>query len=59
MDVFAAGSRVSFFSANGQLVTGIVKLTSRMSDGTQILLIKCDNGRTLSLPAASVFLING
>ncbi|KAK0434269.1 uncharacterized protein EV420DRAFT_1488714 [Desarmillaria tabescens] len=51
MNAFQAGTRVSFFDANGQLVTGVVEATSRLSDGTQMVLIKRDNGGTVTLPA--------
>ncbi|KAK0435308.1 hypothetical protein EV421DRAFT_1836697 [Armillaria borealis] len=59
MNVFPAGSRVSFFDSNGQLLTGVVQSTSRLSDvSTQLVLIKRDSGATVTLPAASVFTIN-
>ncbi|KAK0436172.1 hypothetical protein EV421DRAFT_1833317 [Armillaria borealis] len=58
MNVFPAGSRVSFFDSNGQLLNGVVQSTSRLSDGTQLVLIKRDSGGTITLPAASVFTIN-
>ncbi|KAG7439867.1 uncharacterized protein BT62DRAFT_1013306 [Guyanagaster necrorhizus] len=52
------GSRVSFFDSTGQLVRGVVVSTSHMADGTQMLLIKRENGGTIILPSASVSNVN-
>ncbi|KAK0485520.1 hypothetical protein EDD18DRAFT_1195855 [Armillaria luteobubalina] len=58
MNVFQAGIRVSFFDGSGQLLTGVVQSTSRLSDGSQLVLVKRDGGGTITLPAASIFPIN-
>ncbi|KAK0244931.1 hypothetical protein EDD85DRAFT_932887 [Armillaria nabsnona] len=51
MNAFPVGSHVSFFNSIGKLVTGVVQSTSRMSDGTLIVVImKRDNGGTVTLP---------
>ncbi|PBK82297.1 hypothetical protein ARMGADRAFT_1090514 [Armillaria gallica] len=55
MNVFNAGSRVSFYDSTGRLVNGTVQSITRTSDGAQSVLIKRDNGGTLTLPSASVF----
>ncbi|SJL15564.1 uncharacterized protein ARMOST_19065 [Armillaria ostoyae] len=55
MNVFNAGSRVSFYDSTGRLVNGTVQSITRTSDGAQLVLIKRDNGGTVTLPSASVF----
>ncbi|KAG7439888.1 uncharacterized protein BT62DRAFT_1013337 [Guyanagaster necrorhizus] len=50
-----AGSRVFFYASNGKLVRGVVESTNRMADGTQMVLVKRDDGGSITLPAASVF----
>ncbi|PBK58540.1 hypothetical protein ARMSODRAFT_1028174 [Armillaria solidipes] len=55
MNVFNAGSRVSFYDSAGRLVNGTVQSITRTSDGAQLVLIKRDNGNTITLPSASVF----
>ncbi|PBK91233.1 hypothetical protein ARMGADRAFT_218778 [Armillaria gallica] len=55
MNVFNVGSRVSFYDSTGRLVNGTVQSITRTSDGTQLILIKRDNGGTVTLPSASVF----
>ncbi|SJL12014.1 uncharacterized protein ARMOST_15431 [Armillaria ostoyae] len=49
-----AGSRVFFYDSTGQLVRGVVESTSRMADGTQMVIIRRDNGGIMTLPSASV-----
>ncbi|KAK0479328.1 hypothetical protein IW261DRAFT_1480282 [Armillaria novae-zelandiae] len=49
-----AGSCVFFYNSIGRLVRAVVESTSRMADGTQMIVIKCDNGMIMTLPAASV-----
>ncbi|KAK0436143.1 hypothetical protein EV421DRAFT_1833182 [Armillaria borealis] len=50
MNVFNAGSRVSFYDSTGRLVNGTVQFITRTSDGAQFVLIKRDNGGTVTLP---------
>ncbi|KAG7439871.1 uncharacterized protein BT62DRAFT_1081265 [Guyanagaster necrorhizus] len=45
MDSYPIGSRVFFYDAAGCLVGGVVESTTRMGNGTQIVRIKCDDGR--------------
>ncbi|PBK87145.1 hypothetical protein ARMGADRAFT_1085911 [Armillaria gallica] len=52
--MFSAGSRVFFYDSTGQLVRGVVESTSRMADGTQMVVIRRDNGGIMTLPSASV-----
>ncbi|KAF8228921.1 hypothetical protein L208DRAFT_1402881 [Tricholoma matsutake] len=54
MNAFPAGTRVFFWASNAQIVYGTVQSTSRMPDGTQVLVIRDDSGRTVSLPAAGI-----
>ncbi|KAF9458670.1 hypothetical protein BDZ94DRAFT_1313086 [Collybia nuda] len=57
---FPAGTRVFFWASNAQIVYGTVQSTSRMSDrpyaikGTQVLVIRDDHGKIISLPAAGI-----
>ncbi|KAG7439877.1 uncharacterized protein BT62DRAFT_924396 [Guyanagaster necrorhizus] len=50
MNAFPIGSRVFFYDSIGRLVGGVVESTSRMADGMQVLQIKRENGRTITLP---------
>ncbi|KAK0447501.1 hypothetical protein EV421DRAFT_1786525 [Armillaria borealis] len=50
MNVFNAGSRISFYDSTGRLVNGTVQSITRTSDGAQLVLIKRDNGGTVTLP---------
>ncbi|RDB20949.1 hypothetical protein Hypma_011465, partial [Hypsizygus marmoreus] len=54
MNAFPAGTRVFFWASNAQIVYGTVESTSRMSDGTQVLVIREDGGKTVCLPAAGI-----
>ncbi|KAK0472574.1 hypothetical protein IW261DRAFT_1596743 [Armillaria novae-zelandiae] len=55
MSSFTVGSRVFFYDSSGRLAGGVVELTSTMGDGMQIVRIRCDNGRIITLPTAGVF----
>ncbi|KAK0207403.1 hypothetical protein IW262DRAFT_1302747 [Armillaria fumosa] len=44
------GSCVYFYNSQGQVVWAVVKSTSRMDDGTLLVAVRCDNGRTLTFP---------
>ncbi|GLB35087.1 hypothetical protein LshimejAT787_0206520 [Lyophyllum shimeji] len=54
MNPYPAGTRVFFWANNAQIVYGTVESTSRMPDGTQVLVIKKDGGGTVCLPAAGI-----
>ncbi|KAF8054490.1 hypothetical protein FPV67DRAFT_1682573 [Lyophyllum atratum] len=54
MPAYPTDTRVFFWACNGCVVYGNVKSTSRMPDGTIILIIKTDEGRTVCLPAAGI-----
>ncbi|KAK0472594.1 hypothetical protein IW261DRAFT_1507201 [Armillaria novae-zelandiae] len=49
------GLRIFFYNSTGQLVSGVVESTTRAADGTEMVVIKVDDGRTATLPSASVF----
>ncbi|PBK83436.1 hypothetical protein ARMGADRAFT_1067744 [Armillaria gallica] len=44
------GSHVSFYDSTGQLVTHVIKSTSQMADGTQLVTVRRDNGNIVVLP---------
>ncbi|PBK83726.1 hypothetical protein ARMGADRAFT_1018949 [Armillaria gallica] len=48
------GTRVFFWDTRGQVVRGVVQSTSRGADGTLMVVINSDGGRTITLPAAGV-----
>ncbi|SJL14718.1 uncharacterized protein ARMOST_18185 [Armillaria ostoyae] len=54
MNVFTIGSRVFFYDSAGRLTGGVVESTSRMSDGTLMIVIKRDSGGIVTLPASGV-----
>ncbi|KAK0492378.1 hypothetical protein EDD18DRAFT_1184354 [Armillaria luteobubalina] len=54
MNVFP-GLRIFFYDSTGQLVSAVVESTSRAADGTEIVTIKINDGRTATLPSASIF----
>ncbi|KIK06588.1 hypothetical protein K443DRAFT_674247 [Laccaria amethystina LaAM-08-1] len=54
MNAFPAGTRVFYWSSIGQIIYATVQSSSRLPDGTQLLLIKDDAGEVVTLPAAGV-----
>jgi len=56
---FANGTRVYYWGTMGDIRYGAVQSTSH-SGGIQLVVVKeeGENGRTLSLPAASVYRVN-
>ncbi|KAK0485518.1 hypothetical protein EDD18DRAFT_1195848 [Armillaria luteobubalina] len=54
MSIFVIGSRVFFYDSAGRLTRGVVESTSRMADGTLMIVIKRDSGTTVTLPASGV-----
>ncbi|KAK0244913.1 hypothetical protein EDD85DRAFT_810097 [Armillaria nabsnona] len=54
MDAYSNGSHVWTHNAKGQIVTGVIESTSLMADGTKSVVIKFDNGRTVTYPSACV-----
>ncbi|KAK0222412.1 hypothetical protein IW262DRAFT_1494009 [Armillaria fumosa] len=54
MSIFVIGSRVFFYDSAGHLTRGVVQSTSRMADGTLMIVIKRDSGETVTLPAAGI-----
>ncbi|TEB35944.1 hypothetical protein FA13DRAFT_1787404 [Coprinellus micaceus] len=53
MNAFVPGTRVFFWTAEGQVVYATVTSVSQ-SSGTCMLHLRTDDGRDLSLPAAGV-----
>ncbi|KAK0244901.1 hypothetical protein EDD85DRAFT_946226 [Armillaria nabsnona] len=49
MSVFQ-GLRIFFYDSTGQLVRGVVESTSWVADGTQMVIVKRDDGKTAILP---------
>ncbi|KAI6037463.1 hypothetical protein BKA83DRAFT_4176564 [Pisolithus microcarpus] len=59
MNAYANGTRVFFWTAAGDVKYGTVQSTSRLADGTQIIVIDIDGGEgRRSLPASSVSKVN-
>ncbi|KAK0185409.1 hypothetical protein F5146DRAFT_1143865 [Armillaria mellea] len=44
------GLRVFFYDSTGQLVRGVVEFTSRVADGTKMIIVKIDDRGTVTLP---------
>ncbi|EGN96052.1 hypothetical protein SERLA73DRAFT_141188 [Serpula lacrymans var. lacrymans S7.3] len=59
MNAFPNGTRVFFWGSNGDIKYGVVLSTSRMGDGTQIVVIQLDRAEgNVSLPVSSVSKVN-
>ncbi|EDR10976.1 uncharacterized protein LACBIDRAFT_316028 [Laccaria bicolor S238N-H82] len=58
MNAFPAGTRVFYWCSTGPIIYATVQSSSRLPDGTQLLVIKDDNGETVTLPAAGVTLVS-
>ncbi|KJA18564.1 hypothetical protein HYPSUDRAFT_57049 [Hypholoma sublateritium FD-334 SS-4] len=55
MNVFPAGARVFFWTAEGQVEYAVVRSSSRLPDGTQILVLQIEgSNRVATLPYSSV-----
>ncbi|KDR81475.1 hypothetical protein GALMADRAFT_134911 [Galerina marginata CBS 339.88] len=55
MNAFPAGTRVFFWTSNGDVEYAVVQSSSRLPDGTQILVLKLEGkDKTATLPAAGV-----
>ncbi|KZP23588.1 hypothetical protein FIBSPDRAFT_951814 [Athelia psychrophila] len=54
MNAFPNGTRVFYWDVNGTIKYGTVQSTARMSDGTQVVNVKLDDGTPVSLPVSSV-----
>ncbi|PBK87445.1 hypothetical protein ARMGADRAFT_1016615 [Armillaria gallica] len=48
------GTHVVFWNIRGQAVRGVIQSTSRGADGTLMVVINSDGGRTITLPATGV-----
>ncbi|KAK0458530.1 uncharacterized protein EV420DRAFT_1642869 [Desarmillaria tabescens] len=54
MNSLPVGTRVFFWDTRGQVVHGVIQSTSRTADGTVMVVVASDGGRTITLPAAGV-----
>jgi len=54
MNAFPAGTRVFYWLPTGETIYGTVKSSSFLEDGTQILTIREDSGRVVTLPAVGI-----
>ncbi|KAJ7809350.1 hypothetical protein B0H13DRAFT_2385277 [Mycena leptocephala] len=50
MNAFPAGTRVSYWNSAGQAVYGTVQRVYRTSDGTVVVDVKEDSGKSIALP---------
>ncbi|KAF9231082.1 hypothetical protein BU15DRAFT_82854 [Melanogaster broomeanus] len=59
MNAFPHGTRVFFWNAGGEIKYGTVQSTSRLTDGTQVVVVTVDGGEGhSSLPVSSVSKVN-
>ncbi|EDR05303.1 uncharacterized protein LACBIDRAFT_303084 [Laccaria bicolor S238N-H82] len=58
MNAFPTGTRVFYWCSTGPIIYATVQSSRRLPDGTQLLVIKDDNGETVTLPAAGVTLVS-
>lgn len=59
MNAYPNGTRVFFWTAAGDIKYGTVQSTSRLADGTQVIVIDLDGGEgRRSLPVSSVSKVN-
>ncbi|KAF9239588.1 hypothetical protein BU15DRAFT_74444 [Melanogaster broomeanus] len=59
MNAFPNGTRVFFWNAGGEIKYGTVQSTSRLTDGTQVVVVAVDGGEGhRSLPVSSVSKVN-
>ncbi|KAF8969926.1 hypothetical protein BDZ97DRAFT_1915034 [Flammula alnicola] len=55
MNAFPAGTRVFYWTSEGEVEYAVVQSSSRLSDGTQILVLKIEGqDKVATLPAAGV-----
>ncbi|KAK0227938.1 hypothetical protein IW262DRAFT_565620 [Armillaria fumosa] len=55
MNSMPAGTRVFFWDTRGQIIRGVVQSTSVGADGTLMVVINSDGGRTITLPMTTHF----
>ncbi|KAJ7831531.1 hypothetical protein B0H14DRAFT_2804584 [Mycena olivaceomarginata] len=53
--MFPPGTRVFYWNGTGQMVYGTVQQVAHMEDGSIVVNIRDDNGRTVDLPYADAF----
>ncbi|KAF8136164.1 hypothetical protein EV363DRAFT_1395307 [Boletus edulis] len=59
MNAYPNGTRVFFWTSAGEIKYGTVQSTSRLADGTQIVVVALDGGEGhRSLPVSSVSKVN-
>ncbi|KAH7909256.1 hypothetical protein BJ138DRAFT_1127816 [Hygrophoropsis aurantiaca] len=57
-NVYPNGTRVFFWDTFGTIKYGNVQSTSRLSDGTQVVVVLVEGGGNASLPVSSVSKVN-
>ncbi|PPQ68278.1 hypothetical protein CVT26_006194 [Gymnopilus dilepis] len=58
MNNFPAGTRVFFWTSEGEVQYAVVKSSSRLQDGTQILVLQLEgSNKTITLPALGVTIV--
>lgn len=59
MNAYPNGTRIFFWTSAGEIKYGIVQSTSRLADGTQVIVIELEGGEgRRSLPVSSVSKVN-
>ncbi|KAH6918721.1 hypothetical protein BKA70DRAFT_1416700 [Coprinopsis sp. MPI-PUGE-AT-0042] len=51
-------TRIFFWASTGQVVYAAVESSSRLTDGTQILVLRTDDNRVITMPACGVTHLN-
>ncbi|KAF4614940.1 hypothetical protein D9613_002931 [Agrocybe pediades] len=55
MNAFPAGTRVFFWTSNGDVEYAIVQSSTRLTDGTEVLILKLESSQqTATIPAIGV-----
>ncbi|EAU88334.1 hypothetical protein CC1G_05100 [Coprinopsis cinerea okayama7 len=54
MNAFPPGTRVFFWQSTGEVIYATVQSSTRLQDGTQMLTLKADDNRVMTIPAAGV-----
>ncbi|KAG7453010.1 uncharacterized protein BT62DRAFT_999046 [Guyanagaster necrorhizus] len=56
MNSMPVGSHVFFWDTRGQVIKGVIQSTTRTAEGSLMVVINSDAGRTITLPVAAVTL---
>ncbi|KAJ7929222.1 hypothetical protein B0H13DRAFT_1964345 [Mycena leptocephala] len=55
MNMFPPGTRIFYWNGANQAVYGTIQTVARTQDGTVVVNIRDDSGRTITLPYVDVF----